>query len=124
MLSENFFQQLTTLNGGGMRFVLVNRTHLRNIVLSTLVPINYSMIVVQDEVVRGDEPVAVKSKLGYLPSGPVRYNPTSNSTTNVLNVIISPEIDKFDVERFWTIESLGIKAPEPNGKTADPSREY
>ena len=28
-----------------MRFALVNRTHLRNIVLSTLVPINYSMIV-------------------------------------------------------------------------------
>ncbi len=54
MLSENFFskniQQLTTLNGGAwervnLRFALVNRTYLRNIVLSTLVTINYSMIV-------------------------------------------------------------------------------
>ena len=54
MLSENFFskniQQLTTLNGEAwervnLRFALVNRTYLRNIVVSTLVPINYSMIV-------------------------------------------------------------------------------
>ncbi len=92
--------------------------------ISLLIGVDYYWQLVQDEVVRGDGPVAVKSKLGYLLSGPVRSNPTSKSTTNVLNVIISPEIDKFDVERFWTIESLGIESPEPNGKTADPSREY
>jgi hypothetical protein len=44
------YSAITTLNGGGwgrvnLRFALVNRTYLRNIVLSTVVPINDSMIV-------------------------------------------------------------------------------
>ena len=34
----------------------------------------------------------------------------------------SHNIEQFDVERFWTVESLGIKSPSCEGKT--PSSEY
>jgi hypothetical protein len=50
--------------------------------------------IVEDEVIRGQGPTAVASKLGYLLSG-------SRSTKRT----------ELDLERFWSLESIGITPP-------------
>ncbi len=90
--------------------------------ISLLIRADYYWQIVQDEIVRGDGPVAVKSKLGYLLSGPARSIPSLTPTTNILNVMTSHNIEEFDVERFWTVESLGIESP--SCKEKNPSLEY
>ena len=92
--------------------------------ISLLIGADYYWQLIQDEIVRGNGPVAVKSKLGYLLSGPVRSTSSSTSSTNILNVMISHKVDEFDVERFWTVESLGIESHTLDDKAENPSLEY
>ena len=67
---------------------------------------------VENEIITSDVgPVAVKSKLGYLKSGPLTSAsaraPTSTSTTLLL--LNSPRND--NLPDLWSLESLGIKPP-------------
>ena len=73
--------------------------------ISLLIRIDYYWQIVQDEVIRGDGPTAVKSKLGYLLSGPVHSNVTASAPIHVANVVITHKSEEFDLERFWTINN-------------------
>ena len=81
--------------------------------------------IVEDDIVRGPGPTAAKSKIGYLLSGLV---PTSNQSTrikaSILHVMTSHKQDEFDLERFWNLESIGIKPPETTDETTAFLRHY
>jgi hypothetical protein len=66
--------------------------------IDILIGADFYWDIVGDQVVRGPGPTAVQSKIGYLISG--RLN---NS-----NMHISVE-EKFDVARFWQLETIGIQ---------------
>ena len=91
--------------------------------ISLLIGVDYYWQIVQDEVIRGDGPIAVKSKLGYLLSGPVYSNVPASAPIHVANAMITHRTEEFDLERFWTIESLGI-TPTINDQKEDPLLEY
>ena len=46
-------------------------------------------------------------KLGYLLSGPLRTATPRNTTASILHVATQPTPDS-DLQRFWSVESLGI----------------
>lgn len=85
--------------------------------ISVLVGADYYWNIFQDNVVRGNGPTAVQSKLGYLLSGPARgyasipSKPTPTSTS-MMNVLTSHDREEIKLERFWEIESLGIDKNE------------
>lgn len=60
--------------------------------------------IVEDHIVRGNNPTAVRSKLGYLLSGPL--TPSVDLSTNILHVTVQPE-ENSDPQRFWEIEATG-----------------
>ncbi|XP_052271452.1 uncharacterized protein LOC127872161 [Dreissena polymorpha] len=61
--------------------------------------------IVGDQVVRGNGPTAVSSRIGYFLSGPLPES--ANHGTSVMDVITAHVAS--DVSRFWDIETLGIK---------------
>ena len=77
-----------------------------------LIGADYYWNIVEDHIVRGPGPTAAKSKIGYLLSGPV---PTTGQSTriraSILHVMTNHKQDEFDLERFWNLESIGIKPP-------------
>ena len=80
--------------------------------VSMLIGGDYYYRFVENEIITSDAgPVAVKSKLGYLISGPLTSAsaraPTSTSTTLLL--LNSPRND--NLPDLWSLESLGIKPP-------------
>ena len=81
--------------------------------------------IVEDHIVRGPGPTAAKSKIGYLLSGPV---PTTRQSTSIrasiLHVMTSHKQDEFDLERFWNLESIGIKPPAATDETTAFLRHY
>ena len=60
--------------------------------------------IVEDHIVRGPGPTAVKSKLGYLLSGPL-VSSTKQQAATVFHVSEQPVLD---AELFWTMESAAI----------------
>ena len=81
--------------------------------------------IVEDETVRGDGPTAIKSKVGYLLSGPL--SPTTAILTAPPQVhgmmTVVSDVDDCrdtlkDLEQFWTMESIGI-VPETRESTPD-----
>ena len=92
--------------------------------ISLLIGVDYYWQIVQDETVRGDGPVAVKSKLGYLLSGPINSNTPFMPSTRILDVMISQNEEEFDLQRFCTVESLGISPPTLNDEHANQAQEY
>ena len=81
--------------------------------------------IVEDHIVRGPGPTAAKSKIGYLLSGPVS---TTNQSTmvraSILHVMTTRKQDELDLKRFWNLESIGIKPPEPTDETTAFLRHY
>jgi|688.fasta_scaffold1188848_1 hypothetical protein len=78
-----------------------------NFNVDILIGAYYYWDIVGDQVIHGRGPTAVQSKIGYLI---FRWLDNSNDTINqsVLNLHISVE-EKFDVARFWQLETIGIK---------------
>lgn len=71
--------------------------------------------IVQDKVIRAPRnhgPTAVKSKLGYLLSGPVMRSKVRSENYNVLHIITSHANEEIDLEKFWKLESIGINSKE------------
>ena len=64
--------------------------------------------IVEDEVIRGEGPTAVKSKVGYLLSGPVNGE-RSHSNASVMKVLVSHKTEEVDIEKFWKIETTGTE---------------
>ena len=65
---------------------------------------------VEDHVIRGRGPTAVASKLGYLLSRPLQTSSSlpSNTVVNLLQTMSSTKEDKLDLEKFWSLEAMGI----------------
>ena len=76
---------------------------------SLLVGADHYWDIVGDHIVRGVEggPTAVASKLGYLLLGPVHLTNTLHTSTSTIMSIFT-ERNKFDLERFWNLESVGV----------------
>ncbi|VDI06839.1 Hypothetical predicted protein [Mytilus galloprovincialis] len=61
---------------------------------------------IEDKIIRGNGPTAVKSRIGYLLSGPTQKS--TEGTTSMMNILIGHKEEEYDLENFWKIESLGI----------------
>ena len=83
---------------------LVTDNHVFNI--SILIGADHYWSIVQNKVVRGNGPAAVKSTLCYLLSDPLPVRSAGHTTVNyMLNLITSPP-DVHNLERFCKLESL------------------
>ena len=80
--------------------------------ITMLIGADYYWSIVEDNVIRGDGPTAVQSKLGYLLSGPVAgYNQKSH-TPLMMNILASHTQEEVDLEKFWKAESLAFERIE------------
>ena len=69
-----------------------------------LIGADYYWSIIENHIIRGNGPTAVKSKLGYLLSGPMPT--TSDSSTAILHTTIL-ETTEYYLQKFWIIESTG-----------------
>ncbi|XP_063447041.1 uncharacterized protein LOC134726564 [Mytilus trossulus] len=80
--------------------------------ISLLVGADHYWDIVEDHIVRGNCPTAVKSKIGYLLSGPTYSKKTNTSKTSMFIVLISYRDEEYNLERFWNLESKCINSKE------------
>jgi len=75
--------------------------------ISLLIGADHYWDVVEDHIIRGDGPTAMKSKLGYLLSGPLPHS--ADSSTSALHIAAQHGVD-YDLQEFWAIEAVGTSA--------------
>ncbi|XP_060555869.1 uncharacterized protein LOC132716581 [Ruditapes philippinarum] len=83
--------------------------------------------VIQDQVIRGDGPTAILSKIGYLLSGPLKTGTLINSTSipvSMMNVITMKTQDVVNLEKFWEVESIGVEQKPNQQLNFEKTREY
>ena len=118
----NDLQTLPHLQGLKLAHPITNEVLFQ---IDLLIGADRSWNIVEDHIVRGPGPTAAKSKIGYLLSGPV---PTTTQSTciraSILHAMTSHKQDEFDLERFWNLESIGIKPPAATDETTDFLRHY
>jgi len=90
--------------------------------VSLLIGADHYWTIVQNRVVRGNGPTAVKSKLGYLLSGPMPSGPGMTESV-ILNVLTTPP-DISDMEKFWKLESMGISSDENDSTNKQKLKSY
>ena len=98
-----------------------------SITLSLLIGADHYWDVVEDKIIRGDGPTAVKSKIGYLLSGPITDTSTTSdgkTVQHILNVMTSHMPVENALERFWSLESMGIVPDAPTEKVTDYLEQY
>ena len=78
-----------------------------NFQISVLIGADYYWRFVQDEIIRGDGPTAVQSRLGYLLSRPLPLPQPINST-NLHIAILSYTTETSDLFQFWNSESASL----------------
>jgi len=83
--------------------------------IDILVGADYFWSIVTDNIVRGKGPTAVSSRLGYLLSGP--FNSEPEVISNIVVSVNSVSVESFDLERFWSVEQLGVETPEKDAHT-------
>ncbi|XP_074658424.1 uncharacterized protein LOC141911298 [Tubulanus polymorphus] len=81
--------------------------------LSILIGADYYWQLVENETVRGNGPTAVASKLGYLLSGPI-VGQTKHNLQRAMFVKTDYRRESDELNKFWDIETLGIKSSENN----------
>ena len=79
--------------------------------ISLLIGADHYWVIVKDNVIRGKGPTAVASKLGYLISGPLHTHNVYATAVNLLQTLSSTRETEHDLQRFWSLESLGISPP-------------
>ncbi|XP_063416451.1 uncharacterized protein LOC134698089 [Mytilus trossulus] len=79
--------------------------------VSILIGADYFWDIVEDKVIRGPGPTAVKSKVGYLLSGPIYQNSQNNtpSSSSILNILTPHRHEECEIHKFWEIESSGTE---------------
>lgn len=113
------------------RAVLQHFPHLNGLVLAhpvsdksifevdLLIGADFYWDIVGNQVVRGPGPTAVNSKIGYLVSGQlIDSNTTATEATFAFQVLVE---EKFDMTRFWQLETLGI---QPEAETTTRTQAY
>ena len=85
---------------------VANMPHLRDLKLAhpeyagdlfdinLLIGADHYWDIVGDKVIRGNGPIAMESKLGYLISGPITQRTTTSSMNSVMNVTVTHETNK------------------------------
>ncbi|XP_045023522.1 uncharacterized protein LOC123467802 [Daphnia magna] len=76
----------------------------------------YWSIVEDEKPIRGDGPVAVRSRIGYLVSGPLPG--TAHESPNPVIPLHVTAIEELDVSCLWSLESLGIHPQKENSEEA------
>ena len=84
--------------------------------INLLIGADHFWDVVEDHIVKGNGPTAMGSKLGYLLSRPMGEATPRNTTANILHKATQPTPD-LDLQRFWTVESLGILPKDDSAKS-------
>ena len=82
-------------------------TSNRKFEISLLVGADHYWDIVEDDVIRGNGPTAVSSKLGYLLSGPLTST-HSGATINSLHLATQHEYDDSKLDKFWSIKATGV----------------
>jgi hypothetical protein len=67
--------------------------------------------IVGDDVIRGDGPTAVSSRIGYFLSGPLPAQ-SGDCNARIMDVIVTHVAEMDDLSQFWNIESMGVSAKE------------
>ena len=91
-------------------------TSTEQFTINLLIGADHYWDVVEDHIIKGNGPTAMGSKLGYLLSGPLGEATPRNTTANILHVATQPTPDP-DLQRFWTVESLGILPKDDSAKS-------
>ena len=87
-----------------------------NFEVSLLIGADYYWSIVEDKIIRGNGPTAMKSKLGYLLSGPLSALLPTDESFNILHTSIR-EFEHCDISRFWDLESTGtLQTNEPSSE--------
>lgn len=93
--------------------------------ISLLIGADHYWDVIENHIIRGDGPTAVKSHIGYLLSGPMsNASSKKNSNKHILNVITSRNPVESALERFWTLESMGVNPATVTETKLDELRHY
>ena len=92
--------------------------------ISLLIGADYYWQIVGDEVVRGDGPTAVSSRIGYFLSGPLSQSSGNSFSSNIMEVIASHVADTTDLSQFWEIESMGISSKESDSNANEYLEHY
>ena len=94
--------------------------------ISLLIGADHYWDIVENDIIRGPDRTAAKSKIGYLLSGPITNPPSTSSTinANILKVIVSTESENKALERFWNLESIGILPNETEANKTQTVSEY
>ena len=82
--------------------------------ISLLIGVDHYWNIIEDDIIRGDSPTAVKSKLGYLLSGPL---PAIQPTT-ILHVGDSTDVN-CDIQKYWSLETTGTEPQAGKNTNAD-----
>ena len=91
--------------------------------ISLLIGADFYWDFIEDEVIRGDGPTAVKSKVGYLLSGPTHCSSRQNNI-GMYNILTDHKIEEFDLQSFWQLESMGIRSQEVDDETTYYMKNY
>ena len=75
----------------------------------------WDVVDLEDHIIKGNGPTAMGSKLGYVLSGPAGTATPRNTTANILHVATQLTSDP-DLQRFWTVESLGTMPKDHSTK--------
>ena len=115
---------------------VTNMRHLRGLKLAhpvsdddmfeieILIGADYYWSIVGDDIIRGEGPTAVESRLGYLLSGPTMTSTCTTSRSSILNVIVSHKTEELNLEKFWEIESLGVEDKTANTENDEFQKMY
>ncbi|XP_071127724.1 uncharacterized protein [Mytilus edulis] len=87
--------------------------------ISLLIGADFYWDFVEDTILRGNGPTAVKSKLGYLLSGPIPTSYRQQSNVGMYNILTSHKPEELNLERFWELESLGVDSNTTDVETVD-----
>ncbi|XP_071176440.1 uncharacterized protein [Mytilus edulis] len=87
--------------------------------ISLLIGADFYWDFVEDTILRGNGPTAVKSKLGYLLSGPIPTSYRQQSNVGMYNILTSHKPEDLNLERFWELESLGVDSNTTDVETVD-----
>ena len=82
--------------------------------ISLLIGVDHYWDIIEDDIIRGDGPTAVKSKLGYLLSGPL---PVIQPTT-ILHVGDATDVN-CDIQKYWSLETTGTEPQTGKNINAD-----
>ncbi|XP_061184416.1 uncharacterized protein LOC133192421 [Saccostrea echinata] len=94
-------------------------------VISFLIGADHYWRIVENQVIRGPGPTAVKSKTGFLLSGPTSQSSCINNVSDhIYNVIAMHTSIEQALERFWELENIGITDTPDKNESSDKVKMY